>query len=128
VNVIRLRNMPDSRKIVAEKWRRTVTIVDWLYRRSRSRASIKWLPSYEGLAAGEGHRREVARHQGRQDAQSGDDGAASGCAGDGTSLENAFAVIQTLVPKPDNVILITDGLPTQARAHRPQERSTVTGV
>jgi hypothetical protein len=31
----------------------------------------------------------------------------------GSSLQNAFAVIRTLQPAPDNVILITDGLPTQ---------------
>ena len=31
----------------------------------------------------------------------------------GTSLINAFAVIRSLQPQPDNVFLITDGLPTQ---------------
>jgi len=31
----------------------------------------------------------------------------------GTSLQNAFAVVAQLSPAPDNVILVTDGLPTQ---------------
>ena len=31
----------------------------------------------------------------------------------GSSLQNAFAVIKELNPAPDNVILVTDGLPTQ---------------
>lgn len=31
----------------------------------------------------------------------------------GTSLHNAFAVIRDMQPAPDNVILVTDGLPTQ---------------
>ena len=31
----------------------------------------------------------------------------------GTSLENAFASLQQLSPTPDNIFLITDGLPTQ---------------
>jgi hypothetical protein len=31
----------------------------------------------------------------------------------GSSLQNAFAVIRQLDPAPDNVILVTDGLPTQ---------------
>ena len=31
----------------------------------------------------------------------------------GTSLENAFNAIKTFNPAPDNVIVITDGLPTQ---------------
>src|SRR5512137_917873 len=30
VNVIRLRNMPESRRLLSEKWRRTVATVDWL--------------------------------------------------------------------------------------------------
>jgi hypothetical protein len=45
---------------------------------------------------------------------------------DGTSLENAFAVVTTLSPVPDNVILITDGLPTQG-ASPPLIRKTVDG-
>ena len=31
----------------------------------------------------------------------------------GTSLETAFSVLNKLIPKPDNIFLITDGLPTQ---------------
>ena len=34
----------------------------------------------------------------------------------GTSLVNAFAAIRQLSPAPDQVILITDGLPTQGAA------------
>jgi hypothetical protein len=45
---------------------------------------------------------------------------------DGTSLENAFAVVTALNPQPDNVILITDGLPTQG-ASPPLIRKTVDG-
>ena len=32
---------------------------------------------------------------------------------DGTSLINAYAAIRTLSPLPDQVVLVTDGLPTQ---------------
>jgi hypothetical protein len=35
---------------------------------------------------------------------------------EGTSLYNAFASAKTLVPRPDQIILITDGLPTQGKA------------
>jgi hypothetical protein len=34
----------------------------------------------------------------------------------GTSLYNAFAATKTLSPLPDQIILITDGLPTQGKA------------
>ncbi len=36
--------------------------------------------------------------------------------GGGTSLENAFAAISDFADKPDNLFLLTDGLPTQGRA------------
>jgi hypothetical protein len=45
---------------------------------------------------------------------------------DGTSLENALAVAATLSPRPDNIILITDGLPTQG-ASPPLVKKTVDG-
>ena len=35
---------------------------------------------------------------------------------DGTSLINAFAALDKLNPKPDDVILLTDGLPTQGES------------
>ncbi len=39
----------------------------------------------------------------------------------GTSLLNAFAAIRTLSPLPDQVVLVTDGLPTQGE-DRPLRR------
>jgi hypothetical protein len=44
----------------------------------------------------------------------------------GTSLENAFAAMNTLVPQPDNVFIITDGLPTQGAAP-PVVKKTIDG-
>ena len=36
--------------------------------------------------------------------------------GGGTSLHQAFAVAKKLKPRPDNILLVTDGLPTQGKA------------
>lgn len=36
----------------------------------------------------------------------------------GTNLRNAFDVIRQLEPKPDSVLLLTDGLPTQGKSRR----------
>ena len=41
-------------------------------------------------------------------------------------LENGFRHIKTLSPGPDNIILITDGLPTQGQ--KPTSRSTISGA
>jgi len=43
----------------------------------------------------------------------------------GTSLENAFVALQQLSPPPDNIFLITDGLPTQGAS--PPRGSKVSG-
>jgi hypothetical protein len=45
---------------------------------------------------------------------------------DGTSLENAFTAAMALGPRPDNIILVTDGLPTQG-ATPPPVRRTIDG-
>ena len=113
VNVLRVRNMPDERKLRTEKWRQTIGIVDWLSTQIPPGAQFQ-LYSFNTqptplLAGTDGQWQKVdgptldrALQQLRKVVPTG-----------GTSLVNAFAVIQKLNPQPDNVILITDGLPTQ---------------
>jgi hypothetical protein len=45
--------------------------------------------------------------------------------GGGTSLEKAFSVVRNLQPRPDNILLLTDGLPTQGATI--SRRNTVSG-
>jgi hypothetical protein len=127
VNVIRLRNMPDSRKIVAEKWRRTVTIVDWLVSQIPNESQFQiyaFNTKAWALAKGtDGKWLETRNDKSLNDAMT---ALHQAVPQDGTSIENAFAVIQTLDPKPDNVILITDGLPTQG-ASAPLLKKTIDG-
>jgi hypothetical protein len=127
VNVIRLRNMPESRRIAAAKWRRTVATVDWLT--SQLPASSKFqayafntkvralVPGSEGrwLAADDPNALNDTLRELRRTVPQ-----------DGTSLENAFAAIGALSPRPDNIIIITDGLPTQG-ATPPASRRTIDG-
>ncbi len=113
VNVLRVRNMPDERKLRTEKWRQTISIVDWLSTQIPPGAQFQ-MYSFNTqptplLAGTDGQWQTVdgptldrALQQLRKVVPNG-----------GTSLVNAFAVIQKLNPQPDNVILITDGLPTQ---------------
>ena len=42
---------------------------------------------------------------------------------DGTSLFHAFSVVMELQPRPDNIILLTDGLPTVGKS--PARASTI---
>jgi hypothetical protein len=127
VNVIRLRNMLESRRMAAAKWRRTVATVDWLTAQLPAKAKFqayafntsprslvpgsdgKWLDAGDPKALN-----DVLRELRRTVPQ------------DGTSLENAFKAALALAPKPDNIILVTDGLPTQGESP-PAIRKTIDG-
>ena len=127
VNVIRLRNMPESRRIAAEKWRRTVATVDWLTSQLPAKAKFQayafntraraLVPGSDGrwLEAGDAKALNDALRELRRLVPQ-----------DGTSLENAFVAAQSLAPRPDNIILITDGLPTQGTSP-PAVRKTIDG-
>jgi len=114
VNIIRLRNMDPATQRKADKWTRALSTVDWLTAQlppgskyqvitfntkaapALENTAGKWLdvadqPQLEQLSA---PLRKIVHSS-------------------GTSLENAFASLQQLSPVPDNIFLITDGLPTQ---------------
>lgn len=114
VNVIRLRNMPDERKLRSEKWQQVVGTVDWIAAQLPASSQFQIYAfntrPWPLVAGSEGH--WLAARDGQQL------GAALQALrrtvpADGTSLQNAFGVIGALHPAPDNVILVTDGLPTQ---------------
>ncbi|HEY8265753.1 MAG TPA: VWA domain-containing protein [Steroidobacteraceae bacterium] len=114
VNVIRLRNMPPERRIQSAKWQQAVNTVEWITARLAQDTQFQIYafdtgtrPVVEGTAGRWLSVREAGQVEGaiaalRRTAPTG-----------GTSLQNAFAVIKQLNPAPDNVILVTDGLPTQ---------------
>ena len=114
VNIIRLRNMGDAVQRRADKWSRALNTVDWLtaqlpvnadYQVITFNAEAKaLLPTTEGkwLEVADQAQLEKVSSELRQIVPSG-----------GTSLENAFIAMQKLSPSPDNIFLITDGLPTQ---------------
>jgi TolA-binding protein len=120
VNIIRLRNMDPTIQRQADKWTRALNTMDWLTAQLpvSSKYQVITFNTQAGpaLAGTEGKWLEVANQaqleslstQLRKITPSG-----------GTSLENAFVALQALTPSPDNIFLITDGLPTQgARAPR----------
>jgi Mg-chelatase subunit ChlD len=114
VNIIRMRNMPPERRLASTKWRQAVNTVEWVTARLPESTQFQIYafdtaarPVVEGSAArwlsvADAGQVETALQALRRTAPTG-----------GTSLQNAFAVIRQLEPAPDNVILITDGLPTQ---------------
>lgn len=127
VNVLRMRNMANSRKILSEKWQRAIGTVDWLaaqipptskfqvYAFNTEAAPLvkdsagKWLDANDPEVMNSALQELRARVPEK-----------------GTSLENAFAAMALMSPQPDNVILVTDGLPTQG-VSAPLIRKTVDG-
>jgi hypothetical protein len=127
VNIIRLRNMDEGTQRKADKWVRALNTVDWLAAQLPPDADYQVITfnteAQAALASTQDQWLEVANQ-----AQLESVGAAlrkitpSG----GTSLETALASLKNLSPAPDNIFLITDGLPTQGS--RPPRGSKVSGA
>ncbi len=127
VQIIRLRNMNESLQRSAQKWTQSLDTVDWLtaqlpvaskYQVITFNADAKAaLPGTEGKWLEVADRAQIAKMSSalRKIVPNG-----------GTSLENAFLALQQLSPPPDNIFLITDGLPTQGAA--PPRGSKVSGA
>lgn len=127
VNVLRMRNMSEARKILSEKWQRTIATVEWLAAQLPPESEFQMLafntqPKYL-VEGSDGKWLKVSDPNALNDAIN---GLRKLVPQDGTSLENAFVAMNALKPAPDNVILITDGLPTQG-ASPPLLRKTIDG-
>jgi hypothetical protein len=114
VNIIRLRNMGEEIQRRADKWTRAVNTVDWLMAQLPVSSRYQVI-TFDTRAAAvlpdtAGKWLEVA-DRARLDEVSA--ALRRITPGGGTSLENAFLELQKLDPSPDNIFLITDGLPTQ---------------
>ena len=114
-NVIIRKNLPDSEKIRARKWRQVVTSVSWLTAQFKPESQFQIYmfnnvaePVIKGtdgvwLKADDGSQLDDAIRTLRRTPPT-----------DGTNLHAAFAVIKKMNPRPDNVILLVDGMPTMS--------------
>ena len=113
INVLRFRSLSDERKMAAPKWRQVLNTVDWLatqlpqdgkfqiYTFNDAVASVfegqtgQWVKIDDGTVVTQAVRnlREIVPSN-------------------GSSLINAIQAANELQPKPDNIFLLTDGLPT----------------
>ncbi|MCY3751445.1 MAG: VWA domain-containing protein [Gammaproteobacteria bacterium] len=126
VNIIRIRNMRDGLKRNAPKWVQTLRMVDWLTARfprdSQYQIYVFNTKTRAALPGQEGKWLDVGN---KSDLNSVIEALGKIVPEGGTNLENAFAAIGKLRPRPDNVYLITDGLPT--RGSRTIRGTTITG-
>ncbi len=114
VNVIRLRNQSDAARRGAQKWRRAVDIAAWIASELPAGSEYQvygFNTAAEPVLAGTGGEWLKASDAGTRDRllRALDQVVPQ----EGTSLINALAAIRGFRMPPDQVILITDGLPTQ---------------
>jgi Mg-chelatase subunit ChlD len=126
VNAVRRHLFPPESRLRARKWRHAVRAADWLTAQMPRESQFQLyvfnttarpvLPGTEGgwLAAKDGPTVDKAVVALARTAPDG-----------GTSLFHAFAAAKAMSPPPDNILLLTDGLPTQGDA--PPKRRTVSG-
>jgi hypothetical protein len=113
VNILRRRNMSDAVKLRSLKWRQAVASVDWLSAQFSPESKFQIyifndtpkavLEGSEGvwLEVGEGEQLDEAIRILRRTIPQ-----------NGTNMKAAYEVINSLNPRPDNVIMLVDGLPT----------------
>jgi hypothetical protein len=116
VSILRLRSSDDAHKRAAAKWRRAVLMVSWLLTQVPPGSELQiltfntkagpLLPDTSGkwIAGSDVPRLARIIEALQLIVPEG-----------GTSLYNAFAAVKTLSPLPDEIVLITDGLPTQGK-------------
>jgi len=124
-NVVRYRAMPDDRKVRSPKWRQTVGTVEWLTTQIQPGARFQIYAFNEQAAttvAGSDGSWITANDGGDFDAALA--GLRAVVPGSGTSLIKAFQAARAMKPVPDNIFLITDGLPTQG-ASAPAEPEAI---
>ena len=126
VNIIRRRNMPDEAKIRAAKWQQTISTVNWLATQIPSASSFQiYTFNTRAGAVVAGTDGTWLNGGNRGDLDKAVQAVRSVVPEGGTNLYQAFKAIETLRPAPDNIFLLTDGLPTQGR--KPSRRRTVSG-
>lgn len=126
INILRRRNMPEEVRLKSEKWRQAVNSVDWLSAQFPPASKFQiyafntkaWpvLPGTKGiwLDVDDGKQLTQAIKILRRTVPQ-----------EGTNMLAAVDVINALNPRPDNIILLVDGLPTMNSAET--DRGMVTG-
>lgn len=126
VNAIRRRNMEDSVLKQSPKWQWTVRTVEWLLAQlppsSRFQVYLFNTSAHPAIIGSEGEWLDAADSLALEEAVA---GLRDFSPGGGTSLENGLAALADFAEPPDNLFLLTDGLPTQGRS--PPSKYMVSG-
>ena len=116
VDVIRRRNQSDEIKRQSEKWQQTLSIADWILTNLEPDSRFQLFNfNTNAHAALSGSEAEWLNVSDPTQLNGALEGLNTQIPAGGTSLVNVFSEISSLNPRPDNIFLVTDGLPTQGR-------------
>lgn len=125
VNAVRMSYMDDAEKLQSAKWQRAVRTIEWIIANMPKDSKFQLytfntdvkptVPGTDGKWLTSLDRKETDKAIAM---------LKKVVPGGGTSLANPFALARRFNPRPDNVFLITDGLPTQGTT--PPKKATVT--
>lgn len=126
IKVIRTRNMSSRVKRNTEKWQRALRTVSWLTAQFPQDSQYQIYTFNTGFrAAITGTEDRWLNVDDRDQLDKAIQELEKVVPDDGTSLERVFNAVSAMSPLPDNIILITDGLPTQGM--KKPRRNNVSG-
>ena len=126
INVVRRRNMDAAQKRSAPKWRRALLTTQWLISNLPPTAQFQlYLFNTAARAASKDSQGQWLSASNRDDLERTLTALRDSVPEGGTSLENAITALKDFAEPPDNLFLLTDGLPTQGKT--PPGSAMVTG-
>jgi len=115
VNVIRLRNMDEKSKKASPKWQRAIKTTEWLVSQMPEESQYQ-IYTFNSIAKSISNDDGVWKNtKDKSSLDSSIKKLKNTVPTGGTNLTKAFRAIKDFKKFPDNIFLITDGLPTQGR-------------
>jgi len=112
LGIIRKRNLPPASRLKARKWQRVIRTARWLLANVPTSSSIRIITfNSRVLLLGESKKAWIPVTS-RSQVNTMISRLKKTVPAHGTSLARAFSTAARLSPRPDNIILLTDGLPT----------------
>lgn len=126
VNIIRRRNMRDAQKLSAPKWQRATQIAQWVIANLPPDSDFQVLSFNDKVTPVFGDEpstwHEVSDRSALRQAT---EGLQNVIPENGTNFDTVFRLAMDMQPRPDNIFLITDGLPTLG--DKGKQKGTVSG-
>ncbi len=116
INVVRRRNQSDEIKMQSPKWQQTLSIADWIITNLEPETRFQLYDfNVSAQSTVDGTTGTWLDASSQAQLNGAVEGLKSTIPAGGTSLINMLSTIASLNPQPDNIFLVTDGLPTQGR-------------